>query len=117
MSRKEVNQVTLAGRVGGDPEIRYFESGSSLAKFSLAVNRPTRDKQTDWFDITLWGRQAEIAGEYVRKGSLVAIEGQLDFDSWNDKTTNELVVKPTINGQNLRLLGGRNDTNPNFANN
>jgi single-strand DNA-binding protein len=109
MSRKEVNQVVLVGRVGRDPEIRYFESGTSMATFSLAVNRPTKDKKTDWFDIKLWGRQAEIAGEYVRKGSLIGIEGSLDFDSWNDKTTGELQVKPVIMGSNLRLLGSRNE--------
>ncbi len=109
MSRKELNQVVLVGRVGKDPEIKYFESGTSMAMFSLAINRPTKDKKTDWFDIKLWGRQAEIAGEYVRKGSLIGIEGNLDFDSWNDKTTGELQVKPVILGSNLRLLGGRND--------
>lgn len=109
MSRKEQNNVVLVGRVGRDPEIRYFESGSSMATFSLAVNRPSKDKKTDWFDIKLWGRQAEIAGEYVRTGSLIGIEGALDFDSWNDKTTGDLQVKPVIAGSNLRLLGGRND--------
>ncbi len=109
MSRKEVNQVVLVGRVGRDPEIRYFESGTSMATFSLAVNRPTKDKKTDWFDIKLWGRQAEIAGEYVRKGSLIGIEGSLDFDTWNDKTSGELQVKPMIMGSSLRLLGSRND--------
>ncbi len=114
MSRKEVNQVTVIGRVGQDPELRYFESGNSLATFSLAVNRPTKNKETDWFDIKLWGRQAEIAGEYVRKGSLIGIVGQLDFDSWNDKTSGDLVTKPVIAGTDLRLLGSKNDNvNPN----
>jgi len=112
MSRKELNQVVLVGRVGKDPEIKYFESGTSMAMFSLAINRPTKEKKTDWFDIKIWGRQAEIAGEYVRKGSLIGVEGNLDFDSWNDKTTGELQVKPVILGSNLRLLGGRNDSAP-----
>lgn len=109
MSRKEVNQVTVVGRVGQDPELRYFESGNSLATFSVAVNRPTKNKETDWFDIKLWGRQAEIAGEYVRKGSLVGIIGQLDFDSWNDKVTGAPVTKPVIAATDLRLLGSKSD--------
>lgn len=110
MSKKEVNQVVLAGRVGRDPEIRYFESGSSMATFSMAVNRPTKDRETDWFEIKIWGRQAEIAGEYVRKGSLIGIEGGLDFDSWNDKNTGDLQVRPVIAANNLRLLGSKADT-------
>lgn len=108
--RREVNQVVLVGRVGQDPEVRYFESGSTMTTFSLAVNRPSKEKKTDWFDIKIWGRQAEIAGEYVRKGSQIGIEGQLDFDSWNDKTSGDLQVKPIIAVSNLRLLGSKNDT-------
>lgn len=109
MSVKDINQVTIIGRVGKDPELRYFESGNSLATFSLAVNRPTKNKETDWFDIKIWGRQAEIAGEYVRKGSLIGIIGQVDFDSWNDKTTGELQTKPVISATDLRLLGSKAD--------
>lgn len=116
MSRKEINNVTLIGRVGQDPELRYFESGSSMATFSLAINRPTRNKETDWFDIKLWGKQAEIAGEYVRKGSLIGIVGQVDWDSWNDKTSGDLVTKPVIMGNELRLLGSKAD-NAAYANN
>ncbi|MCE2928363.1 MAG: single-stranded DNA-binding protein [Candidatus Caenarcaniphilales bacterium] len=117
MSRKEINQVTVIGRVGQDPELRYFESGKSLASFSMAVNRPSKNKETDWFDIKLWGKQAEIAGEYVRKGSLIGIVGQIDFESWNDKTSGELVVKPVISGSELRLLGSKSDNNSSYANN
>lgn len=109
MSRKEINQATIIGRVGQDPELRYFESGNSLATFSLAVNRPTKNKETDWFDIKIWGRQAEIAGEYVRKGSLIGIVGQVDFDSWNDKSSGELQIKPVISATDLRLLGSKSD--------
>ena len=109
MSRKEINNAVIVGRAGRDPELRYFESGTTMATFSLAVNRPTKNKETDWFEIKIWGRQAEIAGEYVRKGGLIGIEGNLDFDSWNDKTTGDLVVRPVISANNLRLLGGRQD--------
>lgn len=109
MSRKEINQVTIVGRVGQDPELRYFESGTSLASFSIAVNRPSKNKETDWFDIKLWGKQAEIAGQYLRKGSLAGIIGQIDFESWNDKNTGELVFKPVIAGSDLRLMGSKSD--------
>lgn len=116
MSRKEINNVTLVGRIGQDPELRYFESGTSMASFSLAINRPTKNKETDWFDIKLWGKQAEIAGEYARKGSLIGIVGQVDWDSWNDKTSGDLVVKPVISGTEIRLLGSKSD-NSSFQNN
>ena len=104
-----VNSLTLVGRAGRDPEMRYFESGRVKTTFSLAVNRPTKEKETDWFDIELWGRQAEVAGEYVRKGSLIAIEGRLDFNRWtgDDGVKN---VKPIVNANNLRLLGSKKDS-------
>ena len=116
MSVRDINQVTIVGRVGRDPELRYFETGNSLATFSIAVNRPTKNKETDWFDIKLWGRQAEIAGEYVRKGSLIGVVGQVDFESWNDKNSGELQVRPVIAGTDLRLLGSKAD-NAAFNNN
>lgn len=103
-----VNSVILVGRAGRDPEMRYFESGRVKTTFSLAVNRPTKDKETDWFDIEIWGRQAEIAGEYVRKGSLIGIEGRLDFSKWTDDGGNKN-VRPIINANGLRLLGSKRD--------
>ncbi|NET48428.1 MAG: single-stranded DNA-binding protein, partial [Merismopedia sp. SIO2A8] len=72
-----LNTVQLVGRVGGEPDVRFFESGNVVANFSLAVNRPRRDSPPDWFRIEVWGRQAEIAKDYVRKGSLVGIVGSL----------------------------------------
>jgi single-strand DNA-binding protein len=103
-----VNSVILVGRAGQDPEMRYFESGRVKTTFSLAVNRPTKERETDWFDITLWGRQAEVAGEYVRKGSLVGVEGRLDFNRWTDDAGTKH-AKPYINATNLRLLGSKRD--------
>ena len=103
-----VNSVVLVGRAGRDPEMRYFESGRVKTTFSLAVNRPTKEKETDWFDIEIWGRQAEIAGEYVRKGSLIGIEGRLDFNKWTDDGGNKN-VKPIVHGSGLRLLGSKRD--------
>ena len=104
-----VNAVMLVGRAGRDPEMRYFESGRVKTTFTLAVNRPTKERETDWFDVELWGRQAEVAGEYVRKGSLVGIEGRLDFSRWTDDGGGKR-VRPYIHGINLRLLGSKKDS-------
>ena len=103
-----VNSLVLVGRAGRDPEMRYFESGRVKTSFSLAVNRPTKEKETDWFDIEIWGRQAEIAGEYVRKGSLIGIEGRLDFNRWTDDSGNKN-IKPVVHATGLRLLGSKRD--------
>ena len=107
----DINHVVLVGRSGKDAEIRYFESGSAVTRFTLAVNRPVKEKQTDWFDIEIWGKQAEIAGEYVKKGSLIGIEGKIRWDSWTDKETGELVTKPMVIADNIRLLGSKRDNN------
>jgi single-strand DNA-binding protein len=104
-----VNSVVLVGRAGRDPEMRYFESGRVKTSFSVAVNRPTKEKETDWFDIELWGRQAEIAGEYVRKGSLIGVEGRLDFSRWTSDDGNKN-VRPIIQANNIRLLGSKKDS-------
>src|SRR5271163_3064672 len=103
-----INSVTIVGRSGRDPEMRYFESGRVKTTFSLAVNRPTKEKETDWFDIEIWGRQAEIAGEYVHKGSLIGVEGRLDFSRWTDDAGNKN-QRPYIHATGLRLLGSKSD--------
>lgn len=109
----DINHVILVGRAGRDPEIRYLDSGRVVTSFSLAVNRPVKDGQTDWFDIEIWGKQAEIAGEYVKKGSLIGIEGKIRWDSWNRKDTGEMQIKPLIVADSIRLLGSKKDNNPN----
>ena len=109
----DINHVILIGRAGKDPEMRYFDSGKVVTTFSLAVNRPMKDAQTDWFDIELWGKQAEIAGEYIKKGSLIGVEGKIRWDSWTSKDTGELNIKPMVIADNIRLLGSKKDNNPN----
>ena len=108
----DLNHIILVGRSGKDPEMRYFESGKVVTTFTLAVNRPVKDGQTDWFDIEIWGKPAEIAGEYVKKGSLIGIEGKIRWDSWNNKETGELMTKPLVIADNIRLLGSKKDNNP-----
>ena len=107
----DINHIVLVGRAGRDPEMRYFESGKVVTTFSLAVNRPMKEAQTDWFDIEIWGKQAEIAGEYVKKGSLIGVEGRIRWDSWNHKDTGEPITRPMVIADNIRLLGSKKDSN------
>lgn len=105
-----VNVVTLVGRVGGDPDVKYFESGSVVCNLTLAVRRRTkRDDQPDWFNLELWGKNAEVAANYVRKGSLIGVSGSLKFDQWQDRNTGATRSKPVIRVDNLDLLGSRRD--------
>lgn len=100
-----MNSANIVGRVGQDPEIRYFESGRVLAKFSVAVNRHSRSEQPNWFSIELWGKTAEVCANYVRKGSTVGISGSLKLDEWTDPNTGEVRSRPIIKGRRLELLG------------
>lgn len=107
-----LNAVVLVGRVGADPEIKYFESNKIKTTFNLAVSRPVKRgegvEDTDWFRIEIWGRQAEIANEYVRKGSLIGVEGRLEFSKWTDANGVRREY-PVIAAQNFRLLGSKSD--------
>jgi len=106
-----LNIVHLVGRVGGDPDVKYFESGTVKCRLTLAVNRPTRKTdQPDWFSLELWGRTAEIAGNYVRKGSLIGVTGSLRFNQWQDYNTGAMRSTPIINVDRLDLLGSKRDT-------
>lgn len=104
-----LNVVTLVGRVGRDPEVRYFESGTVKASTTLAVNRNKRDSEPDWFDIEIWGKTAQIAADYVRKGSLIGVTGVLRFDYWQDRNTGVDRSKPVIRVDRLDLLGSKRD--------
>lgn len=113
-----INTVTLVGRAGRDPDVRYFESGSVVCKFTLAVDRRSRNSdQPDWFTLEMWGRTAEVAANYVRKGSLVGVNGSLKFDQWNDRATGALRTSPVIRVDRLELLGSRRDNEAPMANN
>lgn len=111
-----INVVTLVGRVGADPDVKYFESGSVKCRLSLAVNRPTRKTdQPDWFNLELWGKDAEFAANYVRKGRLVGVKGSLKLDTWNDRATGALRSTPVIRVERLELLGSRQDEGSDFG--
>jgi single-strand DNA-binding protein len=110
IDRPGVNSVALTGRAGKDPEVRYFESGSMVANLTLAVDRRSRDDQPDWFSLEIWGKQAQVAADYVRRGSLLSITGSFKLDRWPDRSTGEERSKPVINVDRLELLGGKRDT-------
>ena len=109
-----VNKVILVGRLGRDPETRYTGGGQAVANFSVATDETykakagDRQKRTEWHKIVVWGKQAEIAQQYLKKGSLIFIEGRIQSREWQDKegqkrTSFEIVAN------NFRMLGGRGD--------
>lgn len=104
-----LNVVNLVGRVGGDPEVKYFESGTVLCKLSLAVDRRSRNNdKPDWFNLELWGKTAEVAANYVRKGSLIGVQGALKIDTLNSRDGHSY-SKPVIRVNTLELLGSKRD--------
>ena len=112
-----INAINLVGRAGRDPEVRYFESGSLVANFTLAVNRRSRNEEPDWFNLEIWGKQAQVAADYVKKGSLLGISGSFKLDQWRDKTTGENKSKPVIRVDRLELLGSKRDSMNNESSN
>lgn len=109
-----LNVVTLVGRVGGDPDVKYFESGSVVCRLTLAVDRRTRNSdEPDWFNLELWGKTAEVAANYVRKGSQIGVTGSLKFEHWQDRATGANRSKPVIKVDRLDLLGSKRDADTN----
>ena len=107
-----MNTVILVGRVGRDAEIRYFESGKSKASFSMAVNRwdpKTKSEVADWFYVDAWDKLSEFAGEYVKKGTLIGVEGRISQNKWTDKVSGEDRESLYIIANNIRLLSSKKD--------
>jgi len=109
-----VNKAILVGRLGRDPETRYTSSGQAVCNFTLATDETYKDrsgerqKRTEWHRIVVWGKQAEIAQQYLHKGSLIFVEGRIQTRQWDDRegqkrTTVEIVAS------NFRMLGGRSE--------
>jgi single-strand DNA-binding protein len=107
------NKVILLGNLTRDPEVRYTPKGTAVTELGMAVNRVyTADngekrEETTFVDVTLWGRTAEIAGEYLKKGRPVLIEGRLQLDTWDDKQSGQKRSKLKVVGEGLQLIGGR----------
>ena len=108
----------LVGRVGGDPDVKYFESGTVLCKLTLAVNRISKNSdQPDWFNLEIWGKTAQIAADYVRKGTQIGVTGSLKFERWQDRNTGANRSKPVIRVDLLDLLGSKRDNESSMSQN
>ncbi len=111
-----VNKVILVGNLGADPEVRYMPSGGAVTSISIATSEQWTDKtsgqkqeRTEWHRVTLFNRMGEIAGEYLKKGSQVYIEGSIRTDKYQDKTTGEDRYSTQIIARDMQLLGGRGE--------
>jgi single-strand DNA-binding protein len=110
-----VNKVILVGNLGRDPEVRTTPTGQPVAKFSLATNRRRKDRdgnrhdETEWHNIVCWGRQAEIAGEYLTKGKQIYVEGRIQTSSWEDRQSGEKKYRTEIICENFQMLGQRGE--------
>jgi single-strand DNA-binding protein len=108
-----VNKVILIGNVTRDPEVKFTSKGSAVTDIGLAINRNytldngEKREETTFVDVELWGRLAEIAGEYAKKGRPLYIEGRLRMDTWEDKASGQKRSRMKVVGENLQLLGGR----------
>jgi len=109
-----VNKVILVGRLGRDPEVRYTSSGQAVANFSMATDETYKDragerqKRTEWHKIVVWGKQAEIAQKYLKKGSLIYLEGRIQTREYTDRDQNKRTSFEIV-CNTFRMLGGRGD--------
>ncbi|WP_049141435.1 single-stranded DNA-binding protein [Klebsiella michiganensis] len=121
MAARGVNKVILVGHLGQDPDVRYMPNGGAVANLTLATSETWRDRQsgelrenTEWHRVVMFGKLAEVAGEYLRKGAQVYIEGQLRTRSWQEDTGATRYVTEVLVGQNgtMQMLGGRREGSP-----
>ncbi|MBU2840277.1 single-stranded DNA-binding protein [Acidithiobacillus thiooxidans] len=109
-----VNKAIVLGYLGKDPEVRYQPDGNAVANFSIATSESFKDREgnkkerTEWHRIVLWGRLAEIAGQYLRKGSMAYVEGKIQTRKWQDKNGEERYSTEIV-GNRLQLIGGKHD--------
>jgi single-strand DNA-binding protein len=108
-----VNKVILVGNLGADPEMRYLPSGEAVASLRLATTDTWKDKEgnkqesTEWHRISFFGRQAEVCGQYLKKGSAVYVEGSIRTRKWQDKETGQDRYATEIRGERMQMLGAR----------
>lgn len=111
-----VNKVILVGRLGRDPETRYTASGQQVCNFSMATDETFKDragerqKRTEWHKIVMWGRLAEIAQQYLKRGSLIYVEGRLQTRQWDDQATGNKRYSTEIVANVMKMLGSRADS-------
>jgi single-strand DNA-binding protein len=107
------NKVILLGNLTRDPEVRYTPKGSAVADLGIAVNRQytlengEKREEVTFVDVTFWGRTAEVAGEYLKKGRPVFIEGRLQLDTWDDKQSGQKRSRLKVIGETMQMLGSR----------
>ena len=107
-----LNKVFLMGNLGRDPEVRTTTSGQTVANFTVATSRKYKDRdgnrqeKTEWHNVVVWGKQAEIARQYLTKGKQVFIEGRLETRSWEDKTHGDKRYRTEVICDNFQMLGG-----------
>ncbi len=115
MAKGTVNKVILIGRLGQDPDLRYTPSGTAVTTLSVATNEVWRDRdgnnqeRTEWHRVVLWGKQAETAGEYLKKGSRIYIEGRLQTRNWEDKDGNRRYTTEVI-ASRMQFMDGRQES-------
>ena len=116
-----INKVILIGNLGQDPETRYMPSGGAVTNFTLATNESWKDKQTgeqkdrtEWHKVAMFGRLAEIAAEYLRKGSQVYVEGRLQTRKWQDRDGNDRYTTEIVANE-MQMLGGRGGGSSSFG--
>ena len=108
-----LNKVMLIGNLTRDPEVRYTPKGTAVAEIGMAINRyftgenNEKREETTFVDVTFWGRQAEIAGEYLKKGRPVFVEGRLQLDTWDDKQSGQKRSKLRVVCEQMQLLGSK----------
>ena len=111
-----INKVILVGRLGKDPETKSTPGGTTVAKFTMATDEKFTDKsgekqeRTEWHNIVAWARLAEICGQYLRKGSLVYIEGSIRTDSWEDKESGQKRYRTEIIAREMKMLDRKRDS-------
>lgn len=114
MASRGVNKVIIVGNLGNDPEVRYMPNGNAVANLSIATSESWKDQQgqqqerTEWHRVTMYRRLAEVAGEYLKKGSQVFIEGKLQTRKWQDQQGNDRYTTEII-ADNMQMMGGRSD--------
>ena len=111
-----LNRVLLIGNLTRDPEVRYTPKGTAVADIGIAVNRVysgedgEKKEEVTFVDVTLWGRQAEVAQEYLKKGRQVFVEGRLQLDTWDDKQTGQKRSRLRVVAENMQMLGSRGES-------
>ena len=117
-----LNKVMLIGNLGKDPEVRYTTAGTAVASFSMATTEKFKSKsgewedRTEWHNVTVWGRLAEISGEYLSKGKPVYIEGRLQTRKWQDREGVDRYTTEVV-AEKMQMLGGKNGGSGNASNN